>query len=227
MKKFVKDNSLSLTFAALFILALAGHSISGWKFYNEQLSGHQMAPVSYWKYLGTGSFLDSAFTNWQAAVLQLACLIIFSEELYQRGASHSRKPDGDGENQKSGKQHQKESDSKKRKSGQKKRPQHTSWIYRNSLSLAFVAITAATFILHVIFGTMSYNEDRALEHQPPLTIAQFFVSSKFWFLTVQTWQAEFFAILVFIILTIFLRQQGSAESKPTNASDKETGEANK
>jgi hypothetical protein len=212
--KFLKDNSLSLTFGALFLCALFGQSFSGWKFYNGQLADHQLPQISFGKYLGTGTFLDAAFCNWQAALLQLACLIIFSEELYQRGASHSRKPEKGGHKQSN-------------RSKSHKHPKHQSWVYRNSLSLAFVGIVSATFILHVIFGTMSFNEDRALQHQSPLTVAQFFVSSKFWFLTVQTWQAEFFAILVFVILTIFLRQQNSAESKPPEAGDDETGEANK
>jgi len=212
LRKFFRENSLSFAFGMLFALAVIGQSISGWKFYDEQRGEHGLAQISYWRFWRTGTFLDSALTNWQAAVLQLACLIIFSEGLYQRGASHSRKPE--------------------RKHGSRKRSEElsqrkkTSWIYRNSLSLAFTGMVMATFILHVIFATVSYNETRALQRQPPVTTAHFFESSGFWFLTLQTWQAEFFAILVFIILTIFLRQENSAESKPPEASDKQTGDAN-
>lgn len=211
LREVLKNNSLSLSFGTLFILALIGHSVSGWKFYDTERAEHHAPQVSYWSFLGTGTFLDSAFTNWQAAVLQLACLIIFSEELRQRGASHSRKPESTNRGRKQSQGH----------------PKRQSWIYRNSLSLAFIGIVSATFVLHVIFGTEAYNEKRALQNEFPMTVAQFFTSSRFWFLTLQTWEAEFFAILVFIILTIFLRQQGSAESKPPEASDKETGEANK
>jgi hypothetical protein len=43
----------------------------------------------------------------------------------------------------------------------------------------------------------------------------------------QTWQAEYLAIAVFVVLSIFLRQQDSAESKPVESRDQTTGEANK
>ena len=52
-------------------------------------------------------------------------------------------------------------------------------------------------------------------------------SAKFWATTLQTWQAEYLAIAVHIVLTIFLRQQNSPESKPVEASNETTGKANK
>ncbi len=42
----------------------------------------------------------------------------------------------------------------------------------------------------------------------------------------QTWQAEYLVIALYLVLSVFLRQQGSAESKPADASDGETGEHN-
>ncbi len=41
------------------------------------------------------------------------------------------------------------------------------------------------------------------------------------------WEAEFGVIGIFIILSIFLREEGSAESKPVESTDEETGETNK
>ncbi|MGI8821557.1 MAG: DUF6766 family protein [Chthoniobacterales bacterium] len=49
----------------------------------------------------------------------------------------------------------------------------------------------------------------------------------FWFRTLQTGEAEFGVIAVFVVLSIFLRQEGLAESKPVESSDEETGETNK
>ncbi len=62
---------------------------------------------------------------------------------------------------------------------------------------------------------------------PGVSLAQYVLSADFWFLTLQTWQAEYLAIALYIILSIFLRQEGSPESKPTEAANEETGEANK
>jgi hypothetical protein len=53
------------------------------------------------------------------------------------------------------------------------------------------------------------------------------ISAKFWSSTLQTWQAEYLAIAVFVVLSIFLRQQDSAESKPVESSDHTTGKAYK
>ena len=37
-----------------------------------------------------------------------------------------------------------------------------SWLYRNSLFLAFVLLFVLSLALHVVFGTNAYNEERAL-----------------------------------------------------------------
>ena len=40
MRRFVRDSSLSLVFGLLFLLALVGQAIAGWKQFNaEQLAG--------------------------------------------------------------------------------------------------------------------------------------------------------------------------------------------
>jgi len=64
-------------------------------------------------------------------------------------------------------------------------------------------------------------------HQPPIGLGAFAVSSTFWFETTQTWEAEFMAIGLYIFLSIYLRQEGSPESKPVDAGDNDTGETNK
>ncbi len=76
-------------------------------------------------------------------------------------------------------------------------------------------------------GATSYNQTRMLQNQKAFTVAEFFLSAKFWFATMQTWQAEFFAMALYLILSVWLRQSGSSESKPTDSSDSQTGEANK
>jgi hypothetical protein len=43
----------------------------------------------------------------------------------------------------------------------------------------------------------------------------------------QPGQAEYLAIAVFVVLSVFLRQEDSAESKPVEARNESTGEANK
>ena len=99
-------------------------------------------------------------------------------------------------------------------------------MYANSLSLAFFAMFAATFVLHVVFGDWKFDEDQALRHLPPASLGSYAVSSSFWFSVFQCWEAEFSAIAIYIVLSIFLRQEHSPESKPVGASNEQTGGAN-
>jgi hypothetical protein len=153
--------------------------------------------------------LEGLASNWQAAFLQLASLIVFSGFLYQRGAPHSRDP----------------IKAKSRQTRSEEAGRFT-WLYRNSLFLSFLVLFVLSLALHVVGGDKAYNEDRAFTGQPPLSIAAFLRSAKFWSSTLQTWQAEYLAIALFVVLSVFLRQQDSAESKPVESSDETTGEAN-
>jgi hypothetical protein len=47
---------------------------------------------------------------------------------------------------------------------------------------------------------------------------EFMATQEFWFQSMQNWQSEFLAIAMMVILSVFLRQKGSPESKPVDAS---------
>ncbi len=48
-------------------------------------------------------------------------------------------------------------------------------------------------------------------------------TARFWFESLQNWQSEFLAVGSMVVLTIFLREKGSKESKPVDAPHDETG----
>lgn len=196
----------------LFVGFLLAQSFSGLSLFNHTRAAHGLGEIGYWKYVRTGTFLQGMFSNWQAAILQLASLIIFGVYLHQRGAPHSRKSISFGHPE-----HR-----EKRWPGDKH-----GWLRRNSLSLTFVVLFVAGFFLHLFSGAAAYNQQRAYSHQPPLSTLAFSTSAKFWFTTFQTWEAEYMAIALYILLSIFLRQEGSPESKPVEASNKDTGDPNK
>lgn len=208
MINWIRNNSLSLVFLILFLASLVGTGISGLHSYNQQLIHHNQPIIGFTEYLKTGTFLDGIFVNWQAAILQLGSLIFFGAFLYQKGASHSRDP---------------EEDSKMKR---KLERIGGSWLYRNSFTLAMGAVFIASFLAHVFFGTKAQNETLMLSDQPPVTVHDFIRSGTFWFKTLQAWEAEFIAIFIFLVFSIFLRQQNSAESKPVLADNDETGEVN-
>lgn len=210
--KWVAENSLSIAFFSLFVIAVAAQMITGLHSYNSTLTSYGLPKINFTSYLKTGNFLDGVAVNWQAAILQLGCLIVFTTVLHQKGASHSLRTDVA-----SKEKHKKEEEKEK----------HIPWLYRHSLSIAFVLLFAGAFVAHIVFATESYNETGALIGQAPVSIAAFVRTATFWFSTTETWEAEFIIMGVFLVLSIFLRQQGSAESKPVNSSDDETGDANK
>ena len=205
----LKDNSLTIVLFVLFIACLYAQSVSGWTLQNQKLLEHGREAIGCWEFLHSSSFIEDLASNWQAAILQLATLIALGKFLYQRGAPHSLIP------------------GRAKRGKFRKERQSGNWLYRNSLSLAFLAMFALCFAVHIVFGADAYNEERSLSGEPPISTASFMLSAKFWSSTTQTWQAEYLAIGLYVLLSVFLRQQGSPESKPVESHDDETGEANK
>ena len=224
VKRILKDNGLLFVFTALFLACVTGQALSGNALYNQEQAAHGLRTVNCWRYVQSGAFLQGMFSNWQAAILQLASLVLFGVFLRQRGAPHSMQPGTPAGG----------SSEEKRETTRKDAPirqarwdgKEGSWVRRNSLSLVFFLLFGVAFVLHLASGKKAYNEERAMEHQPALTMAEFAGSSKFWFATLQTWEAEYMAIALYIFLSIFLRQEGSPESKPVNAPNSETGDPN-
>lgn len=201
------ENSLSIVLFALFVLCIGGAIWAGWLQQNESLVAHHRGAIGLSAYLGSGSFIEGLAVNWQAATLQLASLIVFSSFLYQRGSPHSRKPDR----------------------GRRRRRRFapvSGWVRRNSLFLAFLVLFLATFAAHAVAGVYADNSRRALGGEPATSIGAYLVSSRFWWENFQTWQAEYLVIALYLVLSVFLRQEGSAESKSPDAPDSETGEHN-
>ncbi|HEU5352587.1 MAG TPA: DUF6766 family protein [Terracidiphilus sp.] len=208
MPRWLTEHGLSLSFASLFMASLAGQSIAGHISYNSELAMHGFAGLSYLHYLRTGNFLDGIFTNWQAALLQLGCLVLFGVKLRERGAAHSLTIR-----------------SLPRKRSHQKGPRR-SWVYRNSLTLAFAALFVVSFAAHLAFGAMDYSARMQMIHRPSISTFSYGLSSGFWFSNMQTWEAEFAAIAIYVVFSIYLRQQGSPESKPVESSNAVTGKTN-
>ena len=118
----IRDSSLSIVLFALFIICISAQSLAGWRLQNETLAAHGQASVDYGQYLSSSTFLEGLASNWQAAVKQLGSLIVFSSYLYQRGSPHSRDP------------YKEKFRISRRQAGR------FSWLYRNSLFLAFLVL---------------------------------------------------------------------------------------
>jgi hypothetical protein len=97
-------------------------------------------------------------------------------------------------------------------------------LYEYSLSLAFLLLFLISITLHAVAGAADYNQEQGAHGElSALTPIQYAGTSRFWFESMQNWQSEFLAIAAVVVLSIFLRQRGSPESKPVDSPHAETG----
>jgi hypothetical protein len=216
---FVRENGLSLTLAALFLASIAAQIAFGLAAYNEERREAGFGAVTLGTYLTSGHFLEALFENWESEFLQMGIFVVLSAKLVQKGSAESKPPDEPNESDEDPRQHQ--SDPKApwpvRRGG---------WVlamYENSLAIAFIGLFAASFVLHAIGGFFNINEENLAKGHAPQTFGEYWTSSQFWYESFQNWQSEFLAVLAIVVLTIFLRQRGSPQSKPVAAPHDETG----
>jgi Domain of unknown function (DUF6766) len=96
-------------------------------------------------------------------------------------------------------------------------------LYKHSLSLAFLLLFLVSFALHAVGGAREYNEEQLQHGGEMVSTLGYITTARFWFESFQNWQSEFLAIGAMVALSVFLRQQGSPESKPVDAPHSETG----
>ena len=91
MKKFWRNNSLSIIFVLLFILALGGQFYTGFNEHNKERKEEGRSPMSMGSYLSSGHFLQATFENWESEFLQMAMFVVLTVSLRQKGSSESKK----------------------------------------------------------------------------------------------------------------------------------------
>jgi hypothetical protein len=96
-----------------------------------------------------------------------------------------------------------------------------SFLYKNSLSIVFILFTVITLLAQLYTGWKEHNDFLTEYDAPTISISRYITSGHFLQATFENWESEFFQMALFVILTIFLRQKGSSESKKL---DDEPGE---
>jgi hypothetical protein len=219
MKKHLYQNSLSIVFFLLFVGTLIGQFVVGLKSYNEEQIQHSKSEVSAAEYAKTGHFIEAVFENWESEFLQMASYVILTIYLRQKGSAESKKIDGKeivDENPEYYK-------SDKNAPWPVRRGGIILKIYKKSLSFAFLILFFLSFVMHGVGGKIEYNEEQTEHGQSEVSLGEFMRTSEFWFQSLQNWQSEFLSVLSIVVLSIFLRQHGSPESKPVHFSDRQTG----
>src|ERR1043165_8964628 len=86
------------------------------------------------------------------------------------------------------------------------------FIYRNSLSLVFLLLFLASLAAQSYTGWHEHNDFLGKHGRQPEVFSAYLSSGHFIQATFENWESEFFQMGLFVICTIFLKQQGSSES---------------
>jgi hypothetical protein len=222
MPRWVKDNGLSIGFGLIFLASLAGQAISGHDSVDHEALLHQGDPISLGHYVTSALFWADVMENWQSEYLQFSLYIFATVWLLQKGSNESKELDRAGgesdEDQKVGAHSSSDSPRWARLGGWR------TAIYSNSLLAVMASIWVASWLAQSVTGRINYNADQ-LDHQAaPVSWPSYITTADFWNRTLQNWQSEFLAVGSMVILSVYLRQRGSPESKPVGAAHGATAE---
>ncbi|WP_449387427.1 DUF6766 family protein [Chryseobacterium lineare] len=214
-KGFLYRNSLSIVLIIFMISCLTAQFFTGWKTENKELMENGSAALSLGQYVYSGHFIQATFENWESEFLQMMLYVLLTVSLRQKGSSESKSLD-------------KEEDVDKEPVPHVNAPWPVKkggiWLkmYKHSLSMAFAVLFIISFSLHFYGSLKEYNEEQISKEKPTISASQYITESRFWFESFQNWQSEFLAVASLVILSIWLREKGSPESKPVDMSHDET-----
>jgi hypothetical protein len=221
MRRWIRDNSLSLFFLVLFLAALIGQAIAGHILHNEEAMAHQSETVSFWRYIRSSEFGNAVMENWQSEYLQFMLFMFATIWLIQQGSPESKRSGQEGlgsdQKQKLG-AHASEDSPKWAKAGG-----FRTALYSNSLLLVMAIIFIGSWFAQSVTGWTAFNAEQMEHKESAVSWLSYIGSADFWEATLENWQSEFLAIGSFAAITVFLRQRGSPESKPVGAPHHATG----
>jgi hypothetical protein len=224
MRRWLHDQGLTLFFLAIFLLALLGQSIAGQRAFNADETSHGGDPLSYWRYLVSSDFGGNVMENWESEFLQFTLLIMATVWLVQRGSTESKQVEEAGS-----------MTDKDERVGRHAPQDAPAWsktkdwrlrIYENSLGLAMLTIFLGTWFAQSLSNWTEFNAEQTEHGEAVVTWLSYLANPDFWNRTLQNWQSEFLAVATMCAFSIYLRQRGSAESKPVGAPHDETGSSN-
>ena len=215
MKRFAKENGLSLFFGAIFVATLVGQSFAGLHAFNAERTEHGEQPISWLHYVFSSAFGGAVMENWQSEFLQFTLFIGVTVWLVQKGSNESKGLDEVGvetkERQRIG------AHAPAGAPGWAKPDDLRTRLYENSLLIVMGSIFFATWVTQSLTNWRQFNEDQLDHRSEQISWGRYLLNPDFWERTLQNWQSEFLAVGTMAVFTIYLRQRGSPESKPVGA----------
>jgi uncharacterized protein DUF6766 len=218
MAKVLKNNSLTIVLMLLFAASILGQWLMGWHVENEELSRHGEAAITLGQYTGDPAFLSSVFENWESEFLQMSAYVVLTAILIQKGSAESKPPEGRPRDEKLAEQARKPGAPRILRAGPLAR-----WLYSRSLGITLFILFIASFVLHWVHSAKAAAEEARLHGEEAQSVITYLGDPQLWFESFQNWQSEFLSTAVLVVLSIFLRQRESPESKPVAAPHSQTG----
>jgi hypothetical protein len=221
VRAWVRGNSLTLAFTLLLLVALVGQALTGQASYNESALDAGLPVLGLGEYVTSSQFAVDVAENWQSEYLQFLLYILLTVWLVQKGSPESKPLD------KAGRESDK--DQKVGRYADARSPRLAkvgglaTAVYSRSLGLTMGAIFAGSWGAQLVAGRSAYNAEQLNDLQAPLGWGGYLHAADFWNRTFQNWQSEFLAVGSMVVLSIYLRERGSPESKPVGESHAATG----
>jgi hypothetical protein len=90
LRTAIYSNSLLIVMVVIFVGAWFAQSVTGWTAFNQEQAAHGEAGVSWLGYIGTSTFWESTFQNWQSEFLAVGSFAVLAIYLRQRGSPESK-----------------------------------------------------------------------------------------------------------------------------------------
>jgi hypothetical protein len=87
------------------------------------------------------------------------------------------------------------------------------WLRDRSLTLVMLGLFAVFAAGQVLAGWTEYNQARVEHGEAEIALRSYFLVGHLWEALFENWESEFLQMSAFVILTVFLYQKGSPESR--------------
>jgi hypothetical protein len=92
-------------------------------------------------------------------------------------------------------------------------PRLRKFLYENGLTLGFLLLFVLALAGQAIAGYHAFNDEQVQHGASSISFGRYVTSSDYGAAVMENWQSEYLQFTLFILLTVFLIQRGSPESK--------------
>ena len=93
-----------------------------------------------------------------------------------------------------------------------------NWLRDNGLTIALSGLFLVSIVGHALTGWSTYNEEQLQHASERIGLSQYLGSGHFISTVFENWESEFLQMAIFVVLTAYLFQRGSPESKDPDVS---------